>query len=62
MMDGPVAPPVTRPPLMGEYAFAATFPGRCSDCDGEIEVGERIAKMNDGTYQHGSCVARWEHR
>lgn len=62
LMDGPPPPLKARPAVYGEFGFEAQFPGRCADCDDEIEAGARIARMSDGTYWHDGCVTRWAHR
>lgn len=34
--------------------FLARYPGYCRECDTEIDEGEFIVKMTDGSYQHST--------
>lgn len=60
-LDCTVAPPAPSavPPLAGELVFLAVYPGQCDECNLPIAVDQRIARMNNGTYQHAACVTRW---
>jgi len=47
----------TEPDWSAEYRFAAKFDSSCARCEGDIEVGDPVAKV-DGfeLYIHESCV------
>lgn len=36
-------------------SFQAQYDGQCSECGGDIEMGNAIRHADDGTYTHADC-------
>ena len=43
-------------PVTVEALFCARYGGYCSDCGQPLTVGERIAKLSNGSYVHEECA------
>lgn len=39
-----------------EATFPAKFPGHCNGCNLPVAVGQRLARMSNGAYQHEECA------
>lgn len=44
------------PLIRAGYGFEARFPGRCPECEDDIDPGMDICRTTDGEYVHCECV------
>lgn len=49
MMEGPL-PPAPKEELRIAFVFDAKYDSTCPVCNGEINVGDRIARLTDDSY------------
>lgn len=56
MEEGNLAPPERPPAPTVERFLDARFDGHCQGCNTGIHIGQPIARLSDGTYQHQACV------
>lgn len=50
-----IAPSIPEAPTV-EAVFAAKYPGHCGGCNLPVSVGQRLARLSNGTYQHEECA------
>lgn len=57
MDEGPVAPPRRNTvPAREGWPIGAAFAGHCAGCNLPINVGDRIVRVSNNTWQHARCA------